>query len=562
MSLTRRLKRLLGLVAVLALFVSACGDDDDGGAAPEDGSTTSEAATTTVPPRSGGTVTFGSFVPLGGFDPAAQSRGTFGCCGGTELLAMYDLLVTFNAETGEYEGRIAESLEPNADFTEWTLKLRPGVKFADGTDLDAEAVIFNVERHRAPSATSAAKPILTRFLDTMTAVDETTVLFELKEAWSGFPTLLAREVGMIASPAAVQAAGQNFATAPGPAGAGPFMLSSFKPGESIELVKNPNYWGGEVYLDGLRFVQLGSEANTYEALKAGDVQAMYTRNPEVIATARDEGTPDLFLTNNPMSIGVVFNSGVAVTCSGGEPAVHCAGRPDGATVTSQPATADLTVRQAIAAAIDPNVINERVFNGKAEATTELFPDVFPWSPGVPGPTYDPERATQLVEQAKARGWDGSVNVRVPNTLQEMGVALQTMLELAGISVELSNQEDTNALVSAVLLRKDFEMAQWSLGLSDEMANNYAQLSISFQGAQTRYGYSSPELDAALEELRVAATIEEQEEAMRKATEVLMRDLPFLSFAVGEEVIIHSEDLHGIESLGHSRVSFAKAFLAR
>src|SRR5690606_9584355 len=165
-------------------------------------------------------------------------------------------------------------------------------------------VKFNIERHLAPTSRSAARAMLTRFLGEMTVIDPLTLEIDLKEAWTGFPTLLAREVGMVASPTAIAEAGENFALNPGNAGAGPFLLQSFKPDEPIVFVKNPDYWGGEVYLDSLRFVSLGSEQTSFEALKAGQVDAVFLRNPQLIAAARDEGREIITAGRDPMGLGL------------------------------------------------------------------------------------------------------------------------------------------------------------------------------------------------------------------------------------------------------------------
>src|SRR5690606_34239516 len=104
--------------------------------------------------------------------------------GASELAAIYDVLVRYDAETGEFEPRLAESLEPNDDYTEWTLRLRPGVTFTDGTPLDAAAVQFNLERHKARRSISAGRvALITQF----STPDELTLVMRLDQPWSGFP---------------------------------------------------------------------------------------------------------------------------------------------------------------------------------------------------------------------------------------------------------------------------------------------------------------------------------------------------------------------------------------
>ena len=79
-----------------------------------------------------------------------------GTTGGTEMAAVYDTLMRYDPEIGKYEGRTAETVTSSADFLEWTIKLRPGVKFSDGTPYDAEAVAFGLNRHRVGTSIPAA----------------------------------------------------------------------------------------------------------------------------------------------------------------------------------------------------------------------------------------------------------------------------------------------------------------------------------------------------------------------------------------------------------------------
>src|SRR3546814_2208854 len=70
-----------------------------------------------------------------------------GSTGGLEMAAIYDVLMRWDSEANTVEPQLAESLEPNEDFTTWTLKLRDGVKFSDGTPLDSAAVKFSLDRY-------------------------------------------------------------------------------------------------------------------------------------------------------------------------------------------------------------------------------------------------------------------------------------------------------------------------------------------------------------------------------------------------------------------------------
>ena len=193
---------------------------------------TQAATSASAPPPRGGTITIGELGGLPGLDPIGQTFG-YPEAGGIELAAIYDTLMRFDPDAGVYEPQLAAGLEPNDDFSEWTLSLRPDVTFTDATMLDAEAVRASILRHTDPSARSAYRAAIGEFVQEMSVADPLTLVFTLAKPWSGFPVMLASTVGMITSPTAVEAAGEDFATSPGGAGAGPFMVDSFKPGEDI-----------------------------------------------------------------------------------------------------------------------------------------------------------------------------------------------------------------------------------------------------------------------------------------------------------------------------------------
>src|SRR5687767_5482021 len=122
--MTRKWRRILVPVFACMLLTAACGDDDgDGGSTPsttQSGVTT--APSTTLAPQKGGVLSAGQFTGIQGLDPAKLAGA--GSVGAIELSAIYDTLMRYNPVSKKYEGRTAQSLEPNADFTEWTLKLK------------------------------------------------------------------------------------------------------------------------------------------------------------------------------------------------------------------------------------------------------------------------------------------------------------------------------------------------------------------------------------------------------------------------------------------------------
>jgi peptide/nickel transport system substrate-binding protein len=550
------------MVIAFALLAAACGDDSngsDGGAATTAPPGTAQATTTTLAAQTGGTLTIGLFAATQGFDPANQTVA--GSTNGMEMAALYGQLLRYNAQTATYEGQMAAGIEKNADFTQWTIKLRPGVKFTDGTAFDATAVKVSIERHMAAAARSTARPALVQFVDSITATDATTVTIKLKQAWAGFPFLLTVGPGMITSQAAIDKAGANFAAAPGDAGAGPFKLASFKAGEAAVFRKNPDYHGGAAYLDELRFVQIGSPDQTYAALKNNTIQAAYLRDPIAQAEAKKDGLTSVLIASPGGNIALM-NSGVEVTCAGGQPASSCAGKADGTKVITTPPTANPKVRQAVSHAIDRNAVNQRVWSGTAVVGAQLLDKSLVYYSDVAFPDYNPTEARRLVQEAKAAGWNGNVRLMADSTSvgQSWGITIKTLLEAVGMTVDLDTSKTTAAIIPQVSGTKDFEIVSWGSGM-DTTDADYFFTSTNFSSTG-RYGLRSPQFDAALDQMRLAATLDQKKAAYKALSEAWAKDLPAIPIATVYQGVVHAKNIHDLRQTGGGIVSFEKAWIQK
>ena len=552
----RRCGRVLAGAVLLLIVAAGCGDDGGDAVSTPTGATT--AAPTTRAPVTGGSITVGAFAYINGFDPILLAGS--GSNGAIELAAIYDTILEWNSIDRKYVPRTAASFSANADSTVWTIKLKPGIKFGDGTDYDAAAVKFNVDRHSSAASRSPSKTTLQNFLASVSVVDPLTVQFTLKTSWAGFPYLLSRDLGMIASPAAIAKAGDTFNTNPGDAGAGPFKLSTFKPRESIVLTKNPTYHGGQVYLDQITFVVLAGAGANVDALKTGTLHGAYLREPQPIDDAKKAGMQVL---ESPAPLGniVQMNLGVEVTCTGGKPAPACDGKADNTKVPTKPATSDLRVRQAVAAAIDPQVMNDRVWSGKANVSNEPFTKSFPWYPAVPGVKYDPAAARRLVQEAKTAGWDGKIRVLAANDNVNWALTVKALLEAVGMEVAADTSKDLSTVVSQMLVQRDFDLASWAYGLQDD-DGNFPQFFINLSTQSPRYGYKSADMDQGIDMLRQAGTDDARRVAYKKIGETLVRDLPSVPVAELSAAWVYSPKLHDVKRSAATITLFDKVWLER
>jgi peptide/nickel transport system substrate-binding protein len=572
--------RVLAAGLAVALLAAACGGDDgDGGAAT--GTTGGPATTVAKTPVTGGTLTFANFSEPASLD-SMVSTGS-GTTGGTEMAMVFDTIARYNPQSKKYEPRTAESITPNADFTEWTVKLRPNIKFSDGTAYDAEAVVWGLNRHRvgtgipaAQCATYFACPrnttssgVYMALVKDIQVVDPVTFKVTMNQAWPGFQYALSDEAAMIPSKAALAKACTD-ATQPvrtcafglAPVGAGPFLVQGFKPKEVINFVRNPNYWGGPVRLDAVNVISPNDQggAKTYDTFKSGTAQAAYLRSPSSVDESKKDAAVSKATSFSELNYGgglILFNMGTPVTCTGGQPANVCAGKADGTVTESDPPTKRLKVRQAVAAAIDPKQINTRANNGVGLPGSEVFQKGFNWDPGVPGPKYDLDLAKKLVAEAKAEGWDGRIRMLYSNGQFAVDVAQTTasMLQAAGFTVDVDTSKDTTAQVTQVATRRDFDLSGWGTNITNDdgyiaaLAQNLSSTSPS-----NRVGLKNTAVDKAIQDLWSAKTDAERTSLNKIIAEELNKEVPWYVWSAIEARVIFSNKVNGVQQ-NHSGVFF-------
>jgi peptide/nickel transport system substrate-binding protein len=518
---------MAGLAAVL-LIAAGCGgggDESDGTAGDDSGETCSED-------RKGGEVTVGAGSGLAtGLDPTV-ALGT-GCCGAIELTAVYDTLMRYNPETGEVEPYLAEGLEPNEDLTQWTLQLPSGVEFGNGDSLTADAVRFSVERL---AAATVAPSGMAQEVESMDVVDEHTIVFELRQPWGTFPYFLAAEGGMIVNPRVVEERGEGFANDPAGAGVGPYEVERFAPGEEIVLRSKEEYWGGPVCIETLRFVWVPGGEATYEAFEAGELDVMFLTDARAIAEAVDADVAHRNVVNG--GTGYLLNSGIG----------------------SDPVLADPRVRLSIAHALDPAVIDERVFGGDGRPATGLVHPDQRIYPDLDGPEHDPDRARELLAEAEADGFDGNVRLTCGNTpsVVEQSITTEAMLESVGFTVERENLPEAEAR-QVTLFDGDYDMGCGSIATFDEGPvrgmNQFHSASV-----RNRTGYANPDMDAAIDTLYRARNEDEVTEAMGQIQEVWNEDPPWALIYAAQWFVGWTDGVHGLVPSRDAVVMFHDAYL--
>ncbi|MGG7100731.1 ABC transporter substrate-binding protein [Rhodococcus sp. 24CO] len=510
------------LAITASLFLASCAgnDDNEGGGGGESADSGSALKIGMVneqadpgSPTKGGTLTFSGYSPVTTLDPAkAQVSGS---TGGSELSAIYDVLMRYDPIEQTFEPQLAESLEPNAESTTWTLKLRDGVTFSDGTPFDAQAVTASINRYMTNKGPQSGLWIAK--VASMDTPDATTVVFNLVDPWTGIEPMLSTGPGMIVAPAAQQ--GDQFT----PIGAGAFTLEKFAPNEEMLLAARADYYGGAPNVDKLKMVSILGAQPTSEALKSGGIDAAYIRTLGPILDLVESGYPGFI---DIPSLGYIANVNMAP------------GRPG----------ADLRVRQAMAYAVDPATLDVRANDGKGLPGQVIFQDTSRWHNDVAPIGVDPAKAKELLDQAKADGYDGKISyltMQEPSA-QATALAVQAMLNAVGFDVQIENVNNVGDLVKRMYADRDYDMATAALNLTEADPSERLYTGLKTGGRNNTTGYSDAEMDQLLDELGVAISDDDKKAVLVKIQERANETLPWQVWGTGPALDVWNQNVHGLQ----------------
>jgi len=386
-----------------------------------------------------------------------------------------------------------------------TIPVRDGVKFADGTPFDAAAVKSTFERNLTLSGSGRKSE-----LGPITSVDATdarTVVVHLKESFAPLTAALTDRAGMVVSPTATKALGKNFSSAP--VCVGPFKFANRVPQNSIDLVKDPNYYdAAKVHLDALSY-HIITDANIRAAnLRSGDVQVADTLSPQGVPELRADNSLTVLQSQSLGYQGVSFNVGN----------VDGVGTP--AKKIDRPTSQDPRVRQAFEYAIDRAGLVKVIFNDLYTVACSPIAPVSEFSsPAAQKCTpHDPAKAKQLLKDAGAQTPLAvtMITSNNPDSLR-LAQALQSMVKDGGFDLQIKPVEYASLLDQQD--RGNFELLQlgWS-GRIDPDANitNF----VGTGGSQNVSGYNDPALDAVLTQARQSQDMAQRRDLYGQAVDKL------------------------------------------
>lgn len=411
--------------------------------------TTAPPGSAASSPKPGGSITYGLEAETGGgWCPTTARLAISGIEVGA---AIYDTLVVPNSK-GKIVPYLAKSVEGSPDYKTWTITLRDGIKFHDGTPLDANAVAQNLEAYRTSALIGAAL----KDIDTITVTAPNVVTVTTKVPWVAFPWFLYLDGRMlIVAPAQLA----NPDTCPrNLIGTGPFKFDHWTVNEELVVTKNPDYWQKDSkgqklpYLDKITFKPVAEAQQRTNGLESGQFDIIHTTDGQQIATLEPKKSQYNLMLQGPGRREVRYYLMNA----------------------SKPPLDDLNARKAVAMAIDRNQINQLRNEGVKQIADGPFDkDVAGYVKNPGFPKFNLNEAKKLASAYKA-AHGGKFELVLEHTndpanTQEAEL-IKEQLAKAGIDAALK-QDDQTAFITAAV-SGNFSIMLWRNHPGDDPDANY------------------------------------------------------------------------------------------
>ena len=522
----------IAFAAAISLAAAGCSSSDtasgtDDVAAESDGQgSATPGASEYFGPADAGTPTDGGIVVMGIEGEPEQldpSRTAFSSSGHYVASAVYEPLVTLD-ENGDAVPYLLESIEPNEDATVWTLKVRDGITFHDGTPLDADAVLRNLKNRQEAFVTSLSlKPVTS-----MEAVDDSTVEITLDRSWHEFPTILTTQVGYMVQPDVLESSQAG----PNPVGTGPFKFDEHVANERWTFTSYEDYWrtapnGDQLpYLDGIEFRPIPDDANRITALDDGTVNLMHTVSPEQVLQL--ESTDEFKVVT------------------------YSAGEENFMVMNMEKAPFDsLTARQAVVYASDSQTWLDDISLGSGSIANSAF------APGQTGyladngyPAFDMAKAKELVAQYEAEtGEDFAftyLTVDDPTNLRNHQY-LANLYEEAGMDVTVQGMAQINLIAQSAT--GNYQVSAFrNFGFPDPDTDAvfWEPNSIRESGASLNFPrFDDPVVQEAIEEARASTNDEDRDAAYQKVSAAFGQEVPYIWLTRANWVLAAAPRVNGM-----------------
>lgn len=532
-----RFKLFLAAALVLSMLAGCAGGSSSQQPAPSNnaGGQSSSSSSSPSPSSEPKTLVIASGTTAVSLDPyQVTDSPSF-----TIMEHVYDTLFTMSA-TGEIQPGLAESFSADEAGTTYTIKLRPGVKFSDGSPVNAEAVKKSLEFILNPDNGARNRSMIS-LVSEVIAQDELTVVLKTPQPFAPLQFHLTHPGISIVAPAALDQSPEWRAS--NAIGSGPYVVKAYEKDVSVTLAKNPNYWGTAPILDEVVYRAVKEDGPRMLEVEAGTADVAVRVPPSDIA--RLQANPDLEVRTDSSlrAVYIYFNH-------------------------AKPPFDKKEVRQAINYAVDKESIVNNLLQGSAiVATAPMAEAVFGYARQTPY-AYNPEKAKQLLQQAGvAPGTKVTLHHPVGRYAQDAKIAEAVALQLkeVGLEVELKTLEWAQYLeeTNKPSAENQIQMALlgWATSTMDAdyaLYNMYHSSQWADHGGYNRAFYKNEEVDRLLDLARTTVDIPARRQAYAEATKIIWDDAPWLWLHIEAQLTAVRKDVKNLEIHPAERLIWTQA----
>ena len=433
----------------------------------------------------------------------------------------------FQDPDGKLHPRLATGFDVSPDGLTWTLHLRQGVKFSDGTDFDADAVKLTWDRILDPKMRVPLRYNVAMVYE-CAKIDDHTVALKLKYPFAPLGPALSMSLVSPISPAALAKYGEEVRQ--NPVGAGPYLLKEWVKGDHVTMVRNEDYWGEKPTVAKITW-KIVPEAATREAmLQSGQIQICYKPLPSNVASLQAD--PNITV-EMPLDTRTIF---MGLNCQ-------------------KFVTTNKKVRQAFNYAVDKKAIVNKILFGTAEPMEgPVSPVVFGYFKMEHQYDYNPEKAKQLLKEANF-DFSQTIHMRTPNGRylfdKQVSEAVQAYLQAIGVKVELRTYDWPTYVAGLLKPLDQTELEVFLLGwgplIMDADGGLYGQFTCEVnppKGLGAAF-YCNPEFDKIMKASREEQNPEKRLALLKQASEIVWDDCPWLWLHVEKFVIAYSSKIKGM-----------------
>lgn len=496
----------VSLLAALAIMVTACGSQ---GTSPSEAPSSGTASDgPSAPSESSGDARTGGILRAllkqdegQGFDPAILTYST----GFVITQQMFDSLAEVQPD-GEISPSLAESWDISDDEMTYVFTLRQGVIFHDGTEMNADDVVFTIDRIRDPE-TASPRATLYSAVESVEATGPYEVTIQLSEPFAPLLSALADITAGIVSDEAAESSGADFYKEP--VGTGAFKMDEWIEGQSVALVRHDQYWDGDKpYLDGITFTFNSDDNARAAAVRAGDVNFLYDGPEALLPVMSDDDSIVVYSPEGQMSwLYFLLN------------------------IQKEPFN-DERVRQAIYTALDRQQLADLCQPGNSNPLNAGFLPPTHWA-GNDEQVYtqDYERAADLLEEAGyGDGFAFTINSLTGWAFQNCTAqAIQEQLAPLNITVDVAIMESGQLATERDQedMSSDAAMDSMVLGFSGTIDPDERFQQTFLEGGGTNFvDFADDEIAALAKQARQTSDRAERAELYRQAQTLLAERGPF------------------------------------